>query len=323
MDREHLEETPMITFSDMDSYVGKFANMIQSKDFDTTAAEELYRKLITPLRPYIRHRNLVIIPHGPLHNIPFAALRNLETGRLMVEDYTITYAPRVSVLAHFQEKRDVMSWRALILGDPEAAGPELKYAREEAVSIASALGVEPFIGEEASETLVREHGARSDLIHLAAHGVYDAENSRLSHIALAADEHHDGRLEVGELFDEIDLSGVNLVVLSACETALGERTRGDDITSLTRAFLYAGSSAVVSTLWSSDDAASSVLMEAFYCRLFGGSSPAKALREAQLELLASEKYAAPHYWAAFTLTGDHGSGFETVDRPLPPRCASR
>ena len=130
------------------------------------------------------------------------------------------------------------------------------------------------------------------------------EQSESSRIALAPDGQHDGNLEVHEILSDLDLSGVNLVVLSACETARGERTRGDEITGLTRAFLYAGAPAVISTLWKIDDRASALLIEDFYRRLLDGAPAAEALRQAQLGLLRKPECQNPYFWAAFSLTGD-------------------
>ena len=107
----------------------------------------------------------------------------------------------------------------------------------------------------------------------------------------------------------LDLSGANLVVLSACETALGEQSEGDELVGLTRAFLYAGTPAVVTTLWSVDDAASGAEMEAFYRNLREGLTNAEALRAAQMAVMAEERWSEPYYWAAFSLTGDYrGNG---------------
>ena len=107
-----------------------------------------------------------------------------------------------------------------------------------------------------------------------------------------------------ELFRAVDLQGVNLVTLSACQTALGERNEGDEIVSLMRAFFYAGSPAVVSTLWRVDDRATAFLMKVFYERLLAGASYAEALRTAQLETSLQSGWDDPYYWAAFTLAGD-------------------
>jgi CHAT domain-containing protein len=108
----------------------------------------------------------------------------------------------------------------------------------------------------------------------------------------------DGRLEVREVFS-LDLHA-RLVVLSACETGLGKLSRGDELVGLQRAFLYAGTPAVVTTLWKVDDRATFELIRAFYTRL-DSANPVEALRQAQLE--AMRTFPHPFAWAAFGLTG--------------------
>jgi len=96
-----------------------------------------------------------------------------------------------------------------------------------------------------------------------------------------------------------------LVVLSACQTGLGEEVRGEGLVGLTRGFMYAGSPRVVVSLWSVDDQATSELMKTFYEKMLKtGLKPAGALRAAQLEIWRTKNYAAPYYWAAFTLQGE-------------------
>jgi hypothetical protein len=122
----------------------------------------------------------------------------------------------------------------------------------------------------------------------------------------------DGRLEVQEVFN-LDLHEANLVVLSACETALGEQSRGDELVGLSRAFLYAGSPVVVASLWPVEDEATGVLMTAFHRQIQAGVGPAAALTSAQAEVRRQEKWAAPYYWAGFVVIGDGGP--EVAEQP--------
>jgi CHAT domain-containing protein len=92
------------------------------------------------------------------------------------------------------------------------------------------------------------------------------------------------------------------VVLSACETALGKLTRGDELTGLTRAFIYAGTPSVITTLWQVNDRAAFELMREFYRQLKAGANKAEALRQAQLAML--ERRPHPYYWAAYELIGE-------------------
>jgi hypothetical protein len=266
---------------------------------------EIYEKLLAPLMPHVHHRKLVLVPHDALHYLPFAALRNPGTGRYLIENHTLSYAPSVSVLRALRQETGTIDGSALVLGDPltETGLPELTGARREAQTVARLFGVDALLGSDATESRVRAAG-HPDVLHVAAHGIYRPENPRFSFLALAAAGDHDGRLEMHEIFEELDLQGVQLVVLSACETALGERTGGDEVVGLIRAFLYAGSPAVIATLWSIHDEGSAVLMEGFYRRLLNGRPASEALRQAQLEMLGRGKYQSPYYWAGFRLVGE-------------------
>jgi hypothetical protein len=115
----------------------------------------------------------------------------------------------------------------------------------------------------------------------------------------------------------LDLNNTNLVVLSACQTNLGERSAGDEIVGLNRAFIYAGTPSVMATLWSVEDAATRELMVAFYRYLKDeGYTKGEALRQAQIDVLQNPDTAHPYYWAGFVLTGDAGP-MGKVQRPSP------
>jgi CHAT domain-containing protein/Tfp pilus assembly protein PilF len=145
------------------------------------------------------------------------------------------------------------------------------------------------------------------IIHFATHGLLDPVNPELSGIVLSLyDENgksQDGFLRLHDIFN-LNLPA-ELVVLSACETGLGENVKGEGLVGLTRGFMYAGSRRVVVSLWSVNDAATSELMAKFYQKILqGGKNPVKALREAQLEMWNSPNRQSPYYWAAFTVQGD-------------------
>ena len=97
----------------------------------------------------------------------------------------------------------------------------------------------------------------------------------------------------------------DLVVLSACQTALGKDARGEGLLGLSRGFMYAGAPRIVASLWQVPDRATSELMKRFYEGVLGqGLSPAAALRAAQIEIRHEKQWASPYYWAAFTFQGD-------------------
>jgi len=269
--------------------------------------EEAFNRLVAPLLHHAGGATtLVLVPHGVLHYVPFAALRNGETGRYLVQDYTLVYTPSASALRFLHAKESPAGRRALVIGNPKTPLPLLPipHTAEEATAVAQMFDTTAHLDKDASESLLYDLGGRFDFVHIAAHGLYDGDNPLFSRIALAPDDKKDGSLTVHEILSSVDLTGTKLVVLSACQSAVGARSGGDEVVSLTRALLYAGTPNVISTLWNINDAASEDLMTELYRRLTGGSSAAVALRQAQIHLLENPAFHDPKYWAAFTLNGD-------------------
>ncbi|MEM8639533.1 MAG: CHAT domain-containing protein [Cyanobacteria bacterium P01_G01_bin.54] len=142
-------------------------------------------------------------------------------------------------------------------------------------------------------------------LFFSTHGCIDSQNPELSGLVLTlvnekGQEKPDGFLRLNEIFN-LQLNA-DLVVLSACQTGLGETIKGEGMVGMTRGFMYAGAERVVVSLWDVDDAATAQLMNQFYATLKQGTPAAAALREAQLALW--EQYTEPRLWAAFTLQGE-------------------
>jgi CHAT domain-containing protein len=270
---------------------------------EPATVEELYSELFAPLRTHVRNARLIVVPHGVLHYLPYAAFRDPRTQRYLIEDYTITYAPSASSIRFLRDKETPVQGRALVIGAPAGVLPERPGAMREAMMVGTMLHAQPMVGAAAKERLLYELKGDVDLVHIAAHGDYDADTPLFSRLALAEGDGSDGNVEVHEILADVDLTGVNLVVLSACETALGKVSAGDEIVGLTRALLYAGTPGVISTLWKINDDAAAALMTHFYDRLLHGDSAADALRFAQLQLLRGD-YRDPSQWAAVTLNGN-------------------
>ena len=152
--------------------------------------------------------------------------------------------------------------------------------------------------EHATEAVAKTLGGHARVLHFATHGELSEQDPLRSALLLMPGGNEDGRLEVREIF-ALDLNA-RLVVLSACETGLGQLTSGDELVGLQRAFLYAGTPAVVTTLWKVDDRASFFLMRAFYKEIATQEPPA-ALRAAQRATL--REFPHPYAWAAFGLAG--------------------
>jgi CHAT domain-containing protein len=145
------------------------------------------------------------------------------------------------------------------------------------------------------------------IVHFATHGLLDNEHPELSGLVFSLVDREgksrDGFLALEDVYN-LTLP-VDLVVLSACETALGKQIAGEGLVGLTRGFMYAGATRVVASLWKVDDMATADLMARFYRGMLKESlRPAAALRQAQIEMRAQKRWSDPYYWGAFTLQGE-------------------
>jgi len=144
-------------------------------------------------------------------------------------------------------------------------------------------------------------------IHFATHGLLNSEHPELSGIVLSLvnekGQRVDGFLQLQEIYN-LKLSA-DLVVLSACQTALGKDVNGEGLIGLTRGFMYAGAKSVVGSLWKVDDSATAALMGVFYKEMLtNGKRPAAALRTAQISISNEKRWRSPYYWAGFVLQGE-------------------
>jgi CHAT domain-containing protein/tetratricopeptide (TPR) repeat protein len=262
--------------------------------------------LVAPLAPFLTAATLLLVPHDVLHTVPFAALRS--GNRYLGDAHRLAVLPSASALPFIQQHRKPLAGTPLVVAQTQAPGlPTLQAAAAEARQIAALYDTRP-LQDAATAATVRADAGAHPILHLAAHGQLNADRPLFSRILLAPapDGGDDGSLTVQDVYG-LNLARTDLVVLSACETQLGARSAGDDIVGLTRAFLYAGASSVVASLWKVDDAATARFMTAFYTHLNAGMSKAAALRAAQADTRA--RYPEPYYWAAFVLTGDPGVGW--------------
>ena len=262
---------------------------------------KLYVSLMDPFAKDIEGKNLVLVPDGPLHYLPFAALLDEEKKFLAVK-HAIAYAPSANVLKYCVAKRRGGLNTILAFGNPDLGDAKLNLpnAELEAKSIAKRFPkTRLYLRKEALETTGKETMGNFDIVHFACHGEMDPVMPLLSCLRLAPDNINDGKLQAGEIFD-MSLKA-QLVVLSGCETGLGKIASGDEIIGLTRGFLYAGAPSVMASLWKVDDNATSLLMTTFYENL-PSAGKAEALRKAQLKIMQIKKH--PYYWSSFFLVGD-------------------
>ncbi|TMB86240.1 MAG: CHAT domain-containing protein [Chloroflexi bacterium] len=272
--------------------------------------QKLYDLLLSPVSHLIsRSKHLIVIPYGMLHYLPFHCL--FDGLQFVVEHLDVSYLPAAALWdiccqrgQRVAERRAPLS-DSLVLGLSD--GGRLAFAVQEAEVVAQKLGTRPMLDAAATTALLRQYGARSPVVHIAAHGLFRLDAPNFSHIRLA-----DRQLSAIEVFN-LDLSGCSLVTLSACETGRAVVGGVDEVIGLGRGFLYAGAASLLPTLWKVDDASSAELMEMFYQALLGEYSKATALAGAQRAFLARARASGhlyrvhPYFWAAFHLIGDPGS----------------
>jgi CHAT domain-containing protein len=302
----------------------------------------LARSIIEPALPLLAAKRLVVILPGALSLVPFGALPASSNGTdPLIARHEIVQVPSATTLAAMRMStagRPEPEKTAAVFADPvfDAQDPRvqrrapaalrssarsvpryggvaltrLPFSRVEAAAIASLApkSVVTFLGLEAA----RERAAGPALseyrfIHFATHGVVNQEVPSLSSIVLSlvdrAGRPRDGFLMLPDIY-QMTLNA-DVVVLSGCQTALGRQVRGEGTIGLARAFMYAGVPRVVASLWPVDDLATSELMKRFYRgMLVRRLAPVAALRAAQRELAATERWRSPYFWAAFVLQGD-------------------
>lgn len=271
--------------------------------------QKLYDLLLRPVSQVLAScEHLIVVPYGMLHYLPFHCL--YDGTQYVVERLNISYLPAAALWEICRQRGERVETRKARLSDSLVLGisdsGRLQFAVQEAEVVASQLGARPMLDNAATASLLWQYGARSPIVHIAAHGLFRLDAPNFSHIKLA-----DRQLSTIEVFN-LDLPCCSLVTLSACETGRAVVGGVDEVIGLGRGFLYAGAASLLPTLWKVDDASSAELMEMFYQALLGEYSKTAALAGAQRAFLArarttSRSYRVhPYFWAAFHLIGDAG-----------------
>jgi len=279
--------------------------------------------------------HLLVVPDGILGEVPFELL-DAGGGSPIVERFDVSYLPSAAVLLRASSRstswkppwtRQLVAFAAprvqpdsrgagIELGGPELDDP-LPASAEEARAIARACPgrARLFIGDaNLKKDLVEGAASGVSLLHLATHAVADLASAERSRIVFSAPDAKDGvdYLFLKEVYD-LELSGVDLATLSACETERGKFVKGEGAAAFSRALLSAGARATVTTLWRVADEPARDFMAQLYFELNRGKPKAEALRLAKLRFLRSgTALRHPRYWAAFILTGDGGTPIPQV-----------
>lgn len=321
--RERSRIVALSARNEIEKLTASYLNTIRSKGTSLNVARQLFESLLKPLPDLATKPKMIIVRDGQLHLLPFDALVD-PTGRYVARTHTITYAPSASGWRLLKSKSTAAPDRTLLgMGgvpynekmitsltrgySSEGLG-NLPGSTDEVLTASSTLGKgnnDVLLGSNATESAFKK--ARLEqygIIHLAVHGLANQERPDQAALILLSDPAtgEDGILQATEILQL--RSNADLVVLSACDTAIGRLQGAEGIANLARAFLLSGARSVVATLWQIDDTFSATMMAQFYKHLASGKAVAEALTLAKRDVMDTYGDAAvPYYWAGYTLEG--------------------
>lgn len=306
--------------------VEDYRREIQQGKQGAQIAQKLYDLLLAPIKDLNGKLRITIIPDGLLHLLPFEAIPT-PAGRLLIEQHMIDYSPAASITFLLRKMPPKQSGQHRFLGVGDARYPSydesgsaffsnipqparLPGSRAEISSIAQVLkGVSEnatLLGEDVNEAAIKSLSLPDfDILHFAVHGTSDLNFPARSALLLGPtpDESEDGIFQAREI-SRLRLKA-DLVVLSACDTAVGKVLDQEGVSNLVQAFLLAGARSVVASIWAAEDRSTADLMTRFYSYLAQGMDKGSALRQAKLDFI--EKYkdkALPVHWAGMIMIGD-------------------
>lgn len=251
----------------------------------------LFKELLAPVWPEVRDRHLLVVPHGPLHYVPFHAL--FDGDRYVVDASSVSYAPSASTYALCHRRPSARTRNGgLVLGIPDDRAP---FVEVEARKVAARLpSARLFLGARATTSVLQTHGPDSRVVHIASHAYFRSDNPMFSSIRLG-----DGYLNVYDLY-HLKLAA-DLVALTGCATGARATVAGDELLGLTRGLFAAGARTLLLSLWDVHDEAAAGFMDELYSRTSAGVPMVTALQSTMHEVRRA--YEHPYYWAPFVLMG--------------------
>jgi CHAT domain-containing protein len=335
--RDIARIVPLASRESLEKLVASYLKTLKAKGASKTEGGQLYSALFKDIPEAAKKERLIIVPDGRLHLLPFDALVD-NSGRYLVYSHTITYVPSASAMylvnsmtlqqpaqqallgvggIPYDQTAD-LSKLAKMRGYTSDALVSLPASKEEVLAADAAVhtGTNTLLIGPAATKSAFEHSNLDQhaIIHLAVHGVANEKHPDRAALILLSDSPSgdDGILEASEI---VHLhTNADVVVLSACDTAVGSLQGEEGIANLSLAFMLAGAKNVVSTLWSIDDTSTLYLMKRFYAHLAERSTVADALTVAKRDMLKTYgPQAIPYYWASFRLdgVGDHPVSFNS------------
>jgi CHAT domain-containing protein len=278
----------------------------------TEASRSLFENLLTPIDDWLPPgAMIVVVPDGRLHQIPFGALMDPDTGRYVLEDHAVIVTPSASFYVDTATRLTSIlrspSRAALLVGNPASTNAASLPGSEAEVLRAARHYPEHTVltGSNATKSRFIMAAPENDVVHFGGHAYANAEYPLLSRLSFAGR----GASQSDALFayeiSRLRFRRTKLVVLAACSTAVGAVSRGEGVMSVARPFLSAGVPTVIATQWDVDDRVTSHLISKFYELLSVNADPVKSLQLAQLSLLRSQDtlFSSAASWAAFSVMG--------------------
>ncbi|MBP7375939.1 MAG: CHAT domain-containing protein [Pyrinomonadaceae bacterium] len=307
-----------------------YRDRLASGDLDfQKVARELYELLLKPAEKELAGKtNIIVIPDGPLWDLPFQALQDGK-GKYLVEKAAISYAPSLTALREMRKRAktrkpspdaELLAFGNPIIGRSTAERVQRIFMSEklepipEAERLVNSLAKmygptrsKVYTGADAREEVAKTESPKYRIVQFATHGILNNVSPMYSHLVLAQNEknpNEDGLLEAWEMKD-LDLKA-DMVILSACETARGKISGGEGVIGMTWASFIAGAPTTVASQWKVESKSTTELMLEFHRQLLTGKgiSKSEALRRASLKLMKMPQYKHPSYWAGFVMIGD-------------------
>jgi len=307
-------KTHFFKVSDINNFKNnlKEYNRLISQPFKTKDQQEefkyvsntLYNQIfpINDINNILKDKNIIIIPEGELFNLSFESLiKTKNTFDYLINSNNVSYAYSMSFLRQNSRVKRKTYNNSIAYAPIEFSAlnlENLQNTKTEISVIKDNIGGDTFMFDKANKKHFLKKSGESKIIHLATHA--DASNNPW--VAFS-----DEKLTLYELYTY--RNNAELVVLSACNTSMGELVISEGVLSLARGFFYSGANSVISSLWSVNDKATSLIMKDFYKNIKSGESKTLALSNAKREYLKSHTLSekSPYYWSSFILIGDPDS----------------
>ena len=255
---------------------GDTNQLVETTFLPAQVRRALYPRLLSPVQEQLAGtRRLYVIPHGPLHYVPFQALIAPDGDTLLSDNGPeIVYAPSATILLHTPTRRAPPPHATcLAVGYNGDGGRELRFAEDEAGYIARMTAGHALVGPAPKKAALFARAPEFQSLHFSCHGTFDPTSPLDSGLLIGAGETLSGQ----EIMDNLRLN-CELVTLSACESGLSTVQRGDELYGLLRAFMYAGAPAVIATLWRVDERSTLIFAAHFYQAVQAGADYGRALR---------------------------------------------